>query len=66
MVPALSTMSLSWPPILLVWKTTGLGLGNHMYPAKVSKDGPSPGGKLANLNEVVLDADSFAGVFPEH
>jgi len=53
---------------LAIAKETGrrLGLGDHMYPAKVLKDGPQPGGKHANLDEMILDADGFAGVFPEH
>jgi H+-transporting ATPase len=53
---------------LAIAKETGrrLGLGDHMYPAKVLKDGPAPGGKHMNLDEMILDADGFAGVFPEH
>ncbi|KAJ6624220.1 plasma-membrane proton-e [Mycena sp. CBHHK59/15] len=53
---------------LAIAKETGrrLGLGDHMYPAKVLKDGPAPGGKHASLDEMIMDADGFAGVFPEH
>ncbi|CAK5282839.1 unnamed protein product [Mycena citricolor] len=53
---------------LAIAKETGrrLGLGDHMYPAKVLKDGPTPGGKHATLDEMIMDADGFAGVFPEH
>lgn len=53
---------------LAIAKETGrrLGLGDHMYPAKVLKDGPAPGGKHTSLDEMILDADGFAGVFPEH
>jgi len=53
---------------LAIAKETGrrLGLGDHMYPAKVLKDGPEVGGKHANLDEMIMDADGFAGVFPEH
>lgn len=53
---------------LAIAKETGrrLGLGDHMYPAKVLKDGPPPGGKHASLDEMIMDADGFAGVFPEH
>lgn len=59
-----------------------LGLGDHvrsppvrgtssdesqMYPAKVLKAGGFPeGGKHLTLDEMILDADGFAGVFPEH
>jgi len=53
---------------LAIAKETGrrLGLGDHMYPAKVLKDGPEAGGKHLTLDEMILDADGFAGVFPEH
>ncbi|EGO03945.1 hypothetical protein SERLA73DRAFT_84161 [Serpula lacrymans var. lacrymans S7.3] len=53
---------------LAIAKETGrrLGLGDHMYPAKVLKDGPAPGGKHMTLDDMILDADGFAGVFPEH
>ncbi|KAJ7082195.1 HAD-like domain-containing protein, partial [Mycena belliarum] len=53
---------------LAIAKETGrrLGLGDHMYPAKVLKDGPAPCGKHASLDEMIMDADGFAGVFPEH
>ncbi|KAF8631761.1 hypothetical protein AX15_002200 [Amanita polypyramis BW_CC] len=53
---------------LAIAKETGrrLGLGDHMYPAKVLKDGPAPDSKFRNLDEMILDADGFAGVFPEH
>ncbi|KIY53238.1 plasma-membrane proton-e [Fistulina hepatica ATCC 64428] len=53
---------------LAIAKETGrrLGLGDHMYSAKVLKDGPEPGSKHSSLDEMILDADGFAGVFPEH
>lgn len=53
---------------LAIAKETGrrLGLGDHMYPAKVLKEGPAAGSKHANLDEMIMDADGFAGVFPEH
>jgi H+-transporting ATPase len=53
---------------LAIAKETGrrLGLGDHMYPAKVLKDGPAPGSQHRNLDEMIMDADGFAGVFPEH
>ncbi|KDQ54399.1 hypothetical protein JAAARDRAFT_38563 [Jaapia argillacea MUCL 33604] len=53
---------------LAIAKETGrrLGLGDHMYPAKVLKEGPAPGTKHASLDEMIMDADGFAGVFPEH
>lgn len=37
-----------------------------MYPAKVLKEGPAPGSKHLSIDEMILDADGFAGVFPEH
>ena len=37
-----------------------------MYPSKVLKDGPAPGGKHTFLNEMIMDANGFAGVFPDH
>jgi H+-transporting ATPase len=53
---------------LAIAKETGrrLGMGDHMYPAKVLKDGPAPGSKHVNLDHMIMDADGFAGVFPEH
>ncbi|TFK22120.1 plasma-membrane proton-e [Coprinopsis marcescibilis] len=53
---------------LAIAKETGrrLGLGDHMYPAKVLKEGPGPDSKFKNLDEMIMDADGFAGVFPEH
>jgi H+-transporting ATPase len=53
---------------LAIAKETGrrLGLGDSMYPAKVLKDGPAPGGIHASLDDMIMDADGFAGVFPEH
>ncbi|KAH9912557.1 uncharacterized protein B0H18DRAFT_247807 [Fomitopsis serialis] len=47
-------------------KETGrrLGLGYHTRPTKVLKDGSEVGGKHASLDEVALDADGFAVVFP--
>ena len=53
---------------LAIAKETGrhLGLGDHMYPAKVLKDGPEPGSRFRSLDEMILDANGCAGVFPEH
>jgi len=53
---------------LAIAKETGrrLGLGDHMYPAKVLKDGPPPGSDFNSLDDMIMDADGFAGVFPEH
>ena len=38
----------------------------YMYSAKVLKDGPAPGSKFSSLDEMIMDADGFACVFPEH
>ncbi|KAG8989761.1 plasma membrane H+-ATPase [Tulasnella sp. JGI-2019a] len=43
-----------------------LGLGGHMCPAKVLKDGLAPGSKYGTLDEMILDTTGFAGVLPEH
>jgi len=53
---------------LAIAKETGrhLGIGGHIYPAKVLKDGPPPGSQFAFLDDMIMDVDGFAGVFPEH
>ena len=50
---------------LVIAKETSrrLGLGDHMYPAKVLKYGPAHGSKYASLDDLIMDADRFAGVF---
>jgi H+-transporting ATPase len=47
-------------------KETGrrIGLGDDMYPAMVLDSGPVPGGKHASLEEMIMDADGFAGMNP--
>ncbi|KAF8800996.1 plasma membrane H+-transporting ATPase [Phlegmacium glaucopus] len=49
-------------------KETGrrLGLGDHIYPAKVLKDVSELEGKYESLDEMIMDADGFTDVFPEH
>ncbi|CAA7261198.1 unnamed protein product [Cyclocybe aegerita] len=37
-----------------------IGLGDHMHAAKVLREGHS------NIDEIVLYADGFAGIYPEH
>ncbi|UZJ56972.1 hypothetical protein CBS101457_006292 [Exobasidium rhododendri] len=54
---------------LAIAKETGrrLGLGDNMYNAKALQTGiPPPGCPYATLDEMILHADGFAGVFPEH
>ncbi|KAI8450347.1 H+-transporting ATPase [Phakopsora pachyrhizi] len=43
-----------------------LGLGDNIYPSKVLKEGPPPGCQYRSLDEMILDADGFAGVYPDH
>jgi H+-transporting ATPase len=49
-------------------KETGrrIGLGDDMYPSRVLRDGPPLGGKYASFDEMILGADGFAGVSPQH
>jgi H+-transporting ATPase len=54
---------------LAIAKETGrrLGLGDNMFNAKALQTGiPPPGCPYATLDEMILKADGFAGVFPEH
>ncbi|KAF8182143.1 hypothetical protein K438DRAFT_1975682 [Mycena galopus ATCC 62051] len=53
---------------LAIAKETGrrLGLGDHMYPAKVLRDGPAPDSPYRDLDQLIMGADGFAGVLPEH
>ncbi|KAH9463002.1 hypothetical protein MJO28_008869 [Puccinia striiformis f. sp. tritici] len=53
---------------LAIAKETGrrLGLGDNMFSSKVLKDGPPAGSKFSSVDNMILDADGFAGVYPEH
>ncbi|KAH9960763.1 plasma-membrane proton-e [Lactifluus volemus] len=53
---------------LSIAKETGrrIGLGDHMYPSRVFKDGPPPCSQFNSLDEMIMNADGFSGVFPEH
>jgi len=53
---------------LAIGKETGrrLGMGDNMYLSKTLKDGPPPGSGYADVDEMVLQCDGFAGVYPEH
>ncbi|KAJ7809839.1 hypothetical protein B0H14DRAFT_3112525 [Mycena olivaceomarginata] len=53
---------------LAIAKETGrrLGLGDHMYPARCSRTAPRPAASTRAWTEMIMDADGFAGVFPEH
>lgn len=65
-------VKLRWPlawvaSLLLLSLVDGrrLGLGDHLYPAKVLKDGPPLGSQFPSLDNMIMDADRFAGVFPD-
>nr|CAC59705.1 putative plasmamembrane (H+)-ATPase [Ustilago maydis] len=54
---------------LAIAKETGrrLGLGDRMFNSKVLVEGVLPAGSpYKSLDEMILDVDGFAGVFPEH
>ncbi|POW22312.1 hypothetical protein PSHT_01442 [Puccinia striiformis] len=53
---------------LAIAKETGrrLGLGDNMFASKVLKDGPPAGSKYTSVDNMILEADGFAGVYPEH
>ncbi|KAG0307480.1 plasma membrane H+-ATPase [Dissophora globulifera] len=55
---------------LAIAKETGrrLGLGDHMFNSTVLRDGPpaDENVKANTVDELVLEADGFAGVYPEH
>ncbi|CAO3636887.1 unnamed protein product [Cunninghamella echinulata] len=53
---------------LAIAKETGrrLGMGDNMFLSKTLKEGPPAGSGYSNLDELVLGADGFAGVYPEH
>ncbi|KAG0168157.1 plasma membrane H+-ATPase [Apophysomyces sp. BC1034] len=53
---------------LAIAKETGrrLGMGDNMYLSKTLKDGPPAGSGYADIDELVLQSDGFAGVYPEH
>ncbi|CDS03438.1 Putative H-transporting ATPase [Lichtheimia ramosa] len=53
---------------LAIAKETGrrLGMGDNMYLSKTLKEGPPAGSGYSTVDELVLQADGFAGVYPEH
>ncbi|KAF9169082.1 plasma membrane H+-ATPase [Mortierella sp. AD011] len=55
---------------LAIAKETGrrLGMGDHMFNATVLRDGPPADDNVKSntVDELVLEADGFAGVYPEH
>ncbi|CAF1134558.1 unnamed protein product [Didymodactylos carnosus] len=53
---------------LAIAKETGrrLGMGDNMFLSKTLKDGPPPKSPFKDVDDLVLHADGFAGVYPEH
>ncbi|CDH48314.1 plasma-membrane proton-e [Lichtheimia corymbifera JMRC:FSU:9682] len=53
---------------LAIAKETGrrLGMGDNMFLSKALKDGPPAGSGYQSIDDMVLQADGFAGVYPEH
>ncbi|KAF9363925.1 plasma membrane H+-ATPase [Mortierella sp. NVP85] len=55
---------------LAIAKETGrrLNMGDHMFNASVLRDGPPADDNVRSntVDELVLEADGFAGVYPEH
>ncbi|KAI9320576.1 plasma-membrane proton-efflux P-type ATPase [Dichotomocladium elegans] len=53
---------------LAIAKETGrrLGMGDNMFLSEALREGPPPGSGYASIDELVLQADGFAGVYPEH
>jgi H+-transporting ATPase len=53
---------------LAIAKETGrrLGMGDNMFLSKTLKEGPPAGSGYSTMDELVLQADGFAGVYPEH
>ena len=53
---------------LAIAKETGrrLGMGDNMFLSKTLKDGPPSGSGYQDVDDLVLHADGFAGVYPEH
>lgn len=43
-----------------------LGMGDRMFASKTLKDGPSADSGYHDIDDLVLHADGFAGVYPEH
>ncbi|KAG2230370.1 hypothetical protein INT48_007665 [Thamnidium elegans] len=53
---------------LAIAKETGrrLGMGDNMFLSKTLKEGPPAGSGYSDVDHMVLHADGFAGVYPEH
>lgn len=53
---------------LAIAKETGrrLGMGDNMFLSTTLKDGPPQGSNYRDIDDLILHADGFAGVYPEH
>ena len=53
---------------LEIAKETGrrLGMGDNMFSSKTLKDGPPADSGYKDIDDLILHADGFAGVYPEH
>ncbi|KAG2224450.1 hypothetical protein INT45_010516 [Circinella minor] len=53
---------------LAIAKETGrrLGMGDNMFLSTTLKEGPPAGSGYTSVDELVMGADGFAGVYPEH
>ncbi|CAF0934383.1 unnamed protein product [Adineta steineri] len=53
---------------LAIAKETGrrLGMGDNMFEAKTLKEGPPADSGYKDIDDLILHADGFAGVYPEH
>lgn len=53
---------------LAIAKETGrrLGMGDNMFLSKTLNDGPPADSGYKDVDDLVLHADGFAGVYPEH
>ena len=53
---------------LAIAKETGrrLGLGDNMFSSKTLKEGPPSTSGYSDVDDLILHADGFAGVYPEH
>ncbi|KAI8088739.1 uncharacterized protein BX664DRAFT_379051 [Halteromyces radiatus] len=53
---------------LAIAKETGrrLGMGDNMFLSSTLKEGPPAGSGYDDVDDMVLGADGFAGVYPEH
>ena len=53
---------------LTIAKETGrhVGIGDNIFVSKILEDGPPSGSDYQNIDSLLLNADGFADVYPEH